>query len=100
MPTLVNIKKQRCDIYIGRGSIYGNPFLIGRDGTREEVIKKYKVYFYDRIAKDILFKQAVDWLLGKDFKLGCYCFPQECHGDIILDYLDELKNNLPEKIED
>lgn len=100
MPTIVNIKKEKCDIYIGRGSVYGNPYLIGRDGTREEVIEKYRVYFKDRIARDSQFKQAVDWLNGKDIKLGCYCRPLECHGDVILDYLEELNNNLPERLKD
>ena len=28
-------------VFIGRGSKYGNPFVIGPDGTREEVIRKF-----------------------------------------------------------
>jgi hypothetical protein len=41
---IVNVKDEKCDIYIGRGTKYGNPFKIGRDGTREEVIQKYEEY--------------------------------------------------------
>jgi hypothetical protein len=89
MPILVNLKKQRCDIYIGRGSIYGNPYLIGRDGSREDVIRKYKTYFYDKLARNSQFKQAVDWLKGREVTLGCYCSPLPCHGDVILEYLSK-----------
>ena len=88
MPTVVNIKKQRCDVYIGRGSIYGNPYLIGRDGERDEVVRKYRKYFFERIARDTQFKEAVEWLRNKDVSLGCYCKPLECHGDVILEYLN------------
>ncbi len=51
---VVNIKKTKeYDVYIGRrmyghwdsDGYFGNPFIIGKDGTREEVIKKYKIYF-------------------------------------------------------
>lgn len=31
-------------VYIGRGSPWGNPFIIGKDGTRDEVIAKYEAY--------------------------------------------------------
>lgn len=40
MCTVVNKYKEEYDIYIGRGSRWGNPFVIGKDGTREEVIEK------------------------------------------------------------
>lgn len=87
--TVVNIKRTKCDIYIGRGSVYGNPYIIGKDGDRDEVIRKYKEYFYNRIARDSQFKQAVDWLKGKDITLGCYCKPLPCHGDVIVEYLNK-----------
>ena len=72
--------------YIGRPSVYGNPFMIGRDGSREEVIAKYRTYFYGRVASDSWFKNEVDKLRGKN--LGCYCAPCACHGDIIKEYLE------------
>lgn len=72
--------------YIGRGSIFGNPFKIGEDGTREEVIEKYRVWFYDRLSWDAYFKHRVESLRG--CILGCFCKPQACHGDIIKEYLD------------
>lgn len=86
---VVNIKKGPCGIYIGRGSVYGNPYIIGRDGDRSEVLRKFKEYFYGRLASDKQFKEAVEWLRGKDITLGCYCSPLPCHGDIILEYLEK-----------
>jgi len=38
---VVNKYKNRFDVYIGRGSSFGNPFEIGIHGDRNEVIKKY-----------------------------------------------------------
>ncbi len=85
--TIVNKYKYKGEyVYIGRGSPYGNPFKIGVDGNREEVLEKYRVYFYDRIARDSEFKMMVERLRGKT--LGCFCKPQLCHGDVIKEYLD------------
>jgi hypothetical protein len=85
--TVVNIKKNKnYDVYIGRGSPWGNPFKIGIY-TREEVISKYKEYFYEKI-KDLNFRKSVLYLKGK--VLGCYCHPLPCHGDIIANYLNNL----------
>lgn len=39
---VVHCKKNSYDVYIGRPSKWGNPFSIGRDGSREEVIEKYR----------------------------------------------------------
>lgn len=88
MTTTVNKHKEEYDYYIGRPSIYGNPFVIGRDGSRKEVISKFKTYFYDKLQKDLDFKKEV--LKLKDKKLGCFCKPLECHGDVIADYLNSV----------
>jgi len=77
MTKVVHCKKEPYDIYIGRPSKWGNPFMIGRDGNREEVIEKYKDYFWSR--RDLIF--AVDEL--KDKTLGCWCKPKACHGDFL-----------------
>jgi hypothetical protein len=85
---VVNIRKEKCDVYIGRPSIFGNPFEIGKDGTREEVINKFYSYFYHRLYHDMEFVNKVKELQGK--KLGCFCAPLPCHGDIIVKFLDQL----------
>lgn len=63
-------------VYIGRGSKWGNPFIIGKDGNREEVIAKYIAY-----AKGKFSREELRVLKGKD--LVCYCAPLECHGDVL-----------------
>jgi hypothetical protein len=42
---VVNKRIDAFDVYIGRGSVWGNPFVIGKDGDRAEVIRKYEDYF-------------------------------------------------------
>lgn len=75
---------------IGRTTPFGNPFVIGQDGTREQVIEKYRKYFYYRIASDPVFKERVHRLRGK--LLGCWCKPKPCHGDVIAGYLNSLES--------
>ena len=70
-------------IYIGRGSKWGNPFIIGRDGTREEVVTKYEKY----IREDINLMASL-WEL-KDKDLVCFCAPLQCHGDILIKLIGE-----------
>lgn len=87
MTKVVNIHKEPCDISIMRPSIYGNHYRIGIDGTREEVIAKFKKYFYDRIHNDVTYLQAVMELADK--RIGCCCAPLPCHGDIYVEFLDK-----------
>lgn len=61
-------------IYIGRGSPYGNPYVIGIDGSRDEVCELYE--------KHILPTLDLTPLRGKD--LVCFCAPNRCHGDILI----------------
>lgn len=85
--TLANVNRgQRCDVYIGRGSPFGNPYVIGQDGDRDEVIRKYKIHFEDKLRMDREFKKQVLALKGKI--LGCHCTPLKCHGEIIVAFLD------------
>ncbi len=92
MTKVVNIKTDKYDIFIGRPSEYGNPFLIGRDGNRDEVCAKYQDYFDHKIATDKNFYAAVMGL--KDKTLGCFCKKKnkqiKCHGDTIANYLNSL----------
>lgn len=89
--TVVNIKDTSCDVYIGRPSIWGNPFKIGRDGTRNTVIKKYKEYL---LSRPELIEKAKKELKGK--KLGCYCKPLSCHGDVLVEVIEheDRKNKI------
>ena len=65
-------------VYIGRPSKWGNPFEIGRDGTRAEVIIKYREWL---ATQPELVEAARHELAGKN--LRCFCTPLPCHGDIL-----------------
>jgi hypothetical protein len=71
-------------VYIGRPSIWGNPFTIGRDGTREEVIEWHEVWF---MKHPDLIARAKSELKGKH--LICFCAPEACHGDLLLKIANE-----------
>ena len=84
--TVVNVRNKKCDVHIGRPSKWGNPFKIGRDGDRTEVIKKHRQWI---LTCPALLKSIQEELKGK--RLGCYCKPQSCHGDILAELAnDEL----------
>lgn len=84
---VVNVRKTKeWDVNIGRGSSWGNPYAIGPDDDREEVIRKYKYDFERGFLKGG--KEDFRELAGKT--LGCYCKPEACHGDVIAEYLNAL----------
>lgn len=72
-------------IYIGRGSKYGNPFFIGSDGTREEVIANYEIHLNKLLDDGTITVQELADMYG--FDLVCFCKPLPCHGDILLTYI-------------
>jgi predicted glycosyltransferase involved in capsule biosynthesis len=81
---VVNLYKEKYDVHIGRGSIWGNPFIIGKHGNRKQVIEKYKNY----ILNDTYLMSQLYTLKGK--VLGCFCKPKECHGDILVELVEKL----------
>ena len=81
MPKVLNKKTDVVvgSVYIGRPSMWGNPFVIGKDGNRQEVIHKFTEYVN---ARPTLLATAKEKLKGKD--LACFCAPLACHGDVWL----------------
>jgi hypothetical protein len=80
--TVVNKHREAYDVYIGRGSIWGNPYRIGVDGDREEVIRKFKVYL---LSNTELMKRLPEL---RGHRLGCFCKPQACHGDVLVELIE------------
>jgi len=86
MTRVVNIKGEKDGyIYIGRGSKWGNPFKIGIDGTREDVLWKYEKWIMKKP------KLLLDLMELEDQVLGCYCKPKACHGDVLVKLLDRKR---------
>lgn len=76
---VVHCKKSSYDVYVGRPSKWGNPFEIGKDGTREQVIAKYREY----ILSSPHLLRALPELKGK--VLACWCSPKPCHADVLVE---------------
>jgi Domain of unknown function (DUF4326) len=76
---VVHCKRGSYDVYVGRGrgSRWDNPFVIGRDGDRADVIAKYERWLLTQ--PELL--AAVPELRGRT--LGCWCAPHPCHGDVL-----------------
>lgn len=66
---------------VDRSTMWGNPFIVGKHGTRDECIEKYrKAIWRDRIA--IL---AIKMEL-RGYNLACFCKEGEpCHADVLLE---------------
>lgn len=92
-PLVVHCKRDDYDVYIGRGSKWGNPFThLPLDGTmasfqvktREEAIKRYR----DWILTQPSLMAALPELKGK--RLGCWCRPQACHGEVLVELVRQM----------
>lgn len=77
-PLVVDVRRDGCDVYVGRPSKWGNPFKIGKHGNREDVLTAYRIYMG---ANRELMEAARAELRGKI--LGCYCAPRACHADVL-----------------
>ena len=86
--TVANIRthtKTGNEVYIGRGSKWGNPFVINTHGTRKQVIDKYREWLW---KQDSLINSLPE-LRGKT--LLCYCKPQDCHGDVLAAICNQME---------
>jgi len=101
-PKYRNLKEWMSDpnnVYIGRAgcvfidgqrypkisSEFANPYKIGIDGTRDDVIKKYRKYIENRLENDVELRRKLLEMKGKS--LGCWCYPDACHGDVLLELI-------------
>lgn len=66
-------------VYVGRPSKWGNPFVIGRDGSRAEVIARYRAWIVEQ--RELM--NSLDELRGRN--LVCWCAPQACHADVLIE---------------
>jgi hypothetical protein len=90
MANVVHCKKapQGSFVYIGRPHLLGNPYPLAdpkNDVQRKDVIEKYRTWLDERVQNDPAFREALNTLRGQD--LGCWCAPRACHGDVIMEWL-------------
>jgi len=88
---IVNEETNKKERFPKSASNFQNPYKVGKDGTREEVIEKYEIYIREKLQNRIWKKQLLN-LEGKN--LGCWCHPEPCHGDILLKLIQEYKRTL------
>ena len=76
-------------VCVTRPGVYGNPFIVGKDGTAEECVAKYRDAWKRALKYDYPYAPFGDAvylgpLKGKD--LACYCkLSDPCHADILLE---------------
>lgn len=79
---VVHCKRERYDVYIGRPSIWGNPFVMRRESDRERVIAEYLEWVQEQPE----LMSRLHELRGK--RLGCFCSPKLCHGHVLAELAD------------
>jgi len=95
-------------IYIGRGTIFGNPYSHKVSfgsytvKTREEAIEKYRAHMRKEWTKSPelqanMIKLADQYLQGKEVVLICSCKPKACHGDVLKMAIENLAENITDK---
>ena len=124
-PKYLNLKEwisDQSNVYIGRkgvvfidgqrypkqDSIWCNPFKIGRDGRREEVINKYKDYILNQLEGNVEMRKELKTLKNKN--LGCWCVSSQfesypfrelvCHGQILINLLNGDQNQQQQQHEE
>jgi hypothetical protein len=74
---------------VARPSVLGNPFKLGIDGDRAEVIDKYRVWLRSALKRDPRVRTAIEKLTfeaeRRDVTLLCHCAPEACHAEVIAD---------------
>ena len=86
--TVTNKRNNPVGEYVGRPSVLGNPFTIGRHGTRDEVVAQYREWLWARMTYGTPQQQELDRLAeklihDKSLTLVCWCAPKTCHADVI-----------------
>jgi hypothetical protein len=90
----------QCDVgyvgtYVGRPSLLGNPYLIGRHGTREVVVEKYRNWLRDQWrmktpAKDALLGLVALYKAEGQLTLRCFCAPKACHAHVRAEAIEKI----------
>ena len=69
-------------VLVDRRTQWGNRFRIGRDGSREQVVARYRAELWRRIRAG---EVAVEELAALDgMWLACWCLPKRpCHAEVL-----------------
>lgn len=99
--TVVNIRTSTHTLYIGRPKTgkpwgFGNPFIVGRDGTHDDCVDKFSRWLGtgNNNGNPDATNERRQWILYhipdlEGHQLGCFCKPNACHGDTLVAILNE-----------
>lgn len=73
--------------YPKKDSAFANIYKVGRDGTLDEVLIKYKIYIEDKIIHNPELLEELRKMEGGN--LGCWCFPEKCHSNILVELMEK-----------
>lgn len=100
MVKVVNLRYEKADIRVCRPGPFGNPYThlvlaYGQPGIhvrdRSESILRFAIYFYSERGRGLREKALAE--ISSEAKIGCWCAPVRCHGDIIAGYLNWKRGN-------
>lgn len=88
MISIVNRRDGWTGEYIGRPSVLGNPFIIGKNGNRNEIVEKYRQYLWYEIQQENRpicneLNRLKRLSINESINLICWCSPKKCHGDVV-----------------
>ena len=94
---MVNLKNETYTRYIGRSGDFGNPFIIGPFCTRAESIERHRQWLLKWLQHQeevVIGIYSNRWVIEhleelRGEVLGCYCKPLACHGDVLVELLEE-----------
>ena len=72
----------------GHDGRFGNPFVVGKDGEVGECVEKFREWFYSDDMDAEVMREQVDFEIKPGMRLGCFCKPNPCHGDVIAEYVN------------
>lgn len=96
---VVNVRSDAYDVYIGRAmpgfpaSAFANPNRVGKDGSRKQVIEKYRPHLRQLLESRPELVAELEAMRGK--RIGCWCKPSECHGDVLVEWLEGRFEDTP-----
>lgn len=87
----VHCKRDRYDVLIDRTTRWGNPYKMSGEHDRDLVLMYFWVGLqHSQDSRFVWMREHIHQLEGKT--LGCWCAPRKCHGDLLLEYLREVKD--------
>lgn len=74
-------------VYVGRPTIFGNPYEMKSEKDRDRVCDLYEIHAR-KMMNSVWFVEELKKLKGKD--LVCWCYPKRCHAETLIKLCEEV----------